>query len=102
MRMRDGLVRAVVLVVTVSLTLVLLPIAINVGTGGTAPAFLEPYVGLAWPLIGVLWAATIVTAFLEVRNRRLPVVSSRSADQPRNRTNAAHCSPASSAGCCTS
>ena len=86
--MRDGLVRAVVLVVTVSLTLVLLPIAINVGTGGTAPAFLEPYVGWAWPLIGVLWAATIVTALLEVRNRRLPVVSSRSADQPRNRRNA--------------
>jgi hypothetical protein len=36
-RIRDGVVRAVVLVVTVSLTLVLLPIAINVGTGGTAP-----------------------------------------------------------------
>ncbi|MGW6200211.1 hypothetical protein ACWF0M_28990 [Kribbella sp. NPDC055110] len=30
--------------VTVSLALVLLPIAINVGTGGTAPTFLEPYV----------------------------------------------------------
>ncbi|MFI5691604.1 NACHT domain-containing protein [Kribbella sp. NPDC051586] len=86
--MRDGLVRAVVLVVTVSLTLVLLPIAINVGTGGTAPAVLEPYVGLAWPLIGVLWAAAIVTALIEVRSRRLPVVSSRSADQPRNRPNA--------------
>jgi hypothetical protein len=86
--MRDGLVRAVVLVVTVSLTLVLLPIAINVGTGGTAPAFLEPYVGWSWPLIGVLWVVAIVTALLEVRNRRLPVVSSRSADQPRNRPNA--------------
>ncbi|WP_329006114.1 NACHT domain-containing protein [Kribbella sp. NBC_00709] len=86
--MRDGLVRAVVLVVTVSLTLVLLPIAINVGTGGTAPAFLEPYVGWAWPLTGVLWAAAIVTAMIEVRSRRLPVVSSRSADQPRNRPNA--------------
>ena len=46
------MVRAVVLVVTVSLTLVLLPVAINVGTGGTAPAFLEPYAGWTWPLDG--------------------------------------------------
>lgn len=43
-----ALLRGVVLVVTVSLALVLLPIAINVGTGGTAPAFLEPYVGWVW------------------------------------------------------
>ena len=49
------MVRAVVLVVTVSLTLVLLPIAINVGTGGTAPRFLAPYAGWTWPLIGLLW-----------------------------------------------
>jgi len=48
--MRDGVVRAVVLVVTVSLTLVLLPIAINVGTGGTAPGFLAPYADWTWSL----------------------------------------------------
>ena len=82
------MVRAVVLVVTVSLTLVLLPIAINVGTGGTAPAFLEPYAGWTWPLIGFLWLVAIVTALFEFRSRRLPTVSGRSADQPRNRPNA--------------
>lgn len=86
--MRDGVVRAVVLVVTVSLTLVLLPIAINVGTGGTAPGFLEPYAAWTWPLIGVLWVVAIVTALLEVRSRRLPMLSGRFADQPRNRPNA--------------
>jgi hypothetical protein len=56
------MVRAVVLAVTVSLTLVLLPIAINVGTGGTAPRFLAPYAGWTWPLIGLLWLVAIVTA----------------------------------------
>ncbi|WP_329483242.1 NACHT domain-containing protein [Kribbella sp. NBC_01484] len=88
MRIRDGMVRAVVLVVTVSLTLVLLPIAINVGTGGTAPRFLAPYAGWTWPLIGLLWLVAIVTALFEFRSRRLPTVSGRSADQPRNRPNA--------------
>ncbi|WP_433164121.1 NACHT domain-containing protein [Kribbella sp. CA-247076] len=88
MRIRDGVLRAVVLVVTVSLTLVLLPIAINVGTGGTAPGFLAPYADWTWPLIGALWLIAIVTALFEVRSRRLPTVSGRSADQPRNRPNA--------------
>ncbi|WP_427896594.1 NACHT domain-containing protein [Kribbella sp. GL6] len=81
-------VSGAVLVVTVSLTVVLLPIAINVGTGGTAPAFLEPYVGLVWPAIGVLWVVAVGTALLEVRNRRQPRISNRTADQPRNRQNA--------------
>ncbi|WP_238173400.1 NACHT domain-containing protein [Kribbella speibonae] len=83
-----ALLRGVVLVVTVSLGLVLLPIAINVGTGGTAPAFLEPYVDWVWPAIGVLWVVAVLTALFELRDRRLPTVSSRAADQPRNRTNA--------------
>ncbi|NOL41915.1 NACHT domain-containing protein [Kribbella sandramycini] len=82
------MLRAVVLVVTVSLTLVLLPIAINVGTGGTAPVFLAPYVGWTWPVIGVLWLIAIGAGLSEVRSHRRPVISSRSADQPRNRPNA--------------
>lgn len=82
------MLRAVVLVVTVSLTLVLLPIAINVGTGGTAPGFLAPYTDWTWPVIGALWLVAIVTALFEFRSRRLPTVSGRSADQPRNRPNA--------------
>jgi len=83
-----GLLRAVVLVLTISLTLVLLPIAINVGTGGTAPAFLEPYVGWTWPVIGLLWVIAIVTGLFEVRSRRTVAQLARSADQPRNRPNA--------------
>ncbi|MGZ0149723.1 NACHT domain-containing protein [Kribbella sp. WER1] len=81
-------VSGAVLVVTVSLTVVLLPIAINVGTGGTAPGFLAPYVGWVWPAIGVLWVVAVGTALLEVRNRRQPRISNRTADQPRNRQNA--------------
>ncbi|WP_328335111.1 NACHT domain-containing protein [Kribbella sp. NBC_00382] len=83
-----GLVRVVVLVVTISLTLVLLPIAINVGTGGTAPRFLEPYVGWTWPAIGVLWLVAIATGLAQYRSRRTVGLSARSADQPRNRPNA--------------
>lgn len=75
-------------ILTVSLTLVLLPIAINVGTGGTAPGFLEPYVGWTWPLIGVLWLVAILTGLWEFRSRRTVGLSARSADQPRNRPNA--------------
>ncbi|MFI5734421.1 NACHT domain-containing protein [Kribbella sp. NPDC051587] len=88
MRIRDSVLRAVVIVLTASSSLVLLPIAINVATGGTAPAFLAPYVGWAWPVIFVLWAILVVTALLEVRSRRgHPVIASRSADRPRNRAN---------------
>ncbi|MDX6282309.1 MAG: hypothetical protein QOH03_3380, partial [Kribbellaceae bacterium] len=83
-----GLVRVVVLVVTISLTLVLLPIAINVGTGGTAPEFLEPYVGWTWPAIGVLWLVAIGTGLAQYRSRRAVGHWARSADQPRNRPNA--------------
>ncbi|MFI5728728.1 NACHT domain-containing protein [Kribbella sp. NPDC051587] len=83
-----GLLRAVVAILTISLTLVLLPIAINVGTGGAAPAFLEPYVAWTWPAIGVLWAIAIVTGLLEIRSRRSGAQYARSADQPRNRPNA--------------
>ncbi len=83
-----GLLRVVVLVVTISLTVVLLPIAINVGTGGTAPEFLAPYVDWTWPLIGVLWLVAIVTGLAEYRSRRTVRKSARSADQPRNRPNA--------------
>jgi len=80
--------RAVLIVLTASLSLVLLPIAINVGTGGTAPAFLAPYAGWSWPLIGLLWLVLVATALAEVRSRRNPVIASRSADKPRNRANA--------------
>ena len=76
------------LVLTISLTLVLLPIAINVGTGGTAPDFLAPYVDWTWPVIGVLWLVAIVTGLFEFRSRRTVRHSARSADQPRNRPNA--------------
>jgi hypothetical protein len=89
MRIRgNGLLRVVVLVLTLSLTLVLLPIAINVGTGGTAPAFLAPYVQWTWPVIGLLWLVAILTGLWEFRSRRTVGHSARSADQPRNRPNA--------------
>jgi hypothetical protein len=83
-----GLLRVIVLIATISMTLVLLPIAINVGTGGTAPAFLAPYVGWTWPTIGILWLIAIITGLLQYRSRRTSALSARSADQPRNRPNA--------------
>ncbi|MEV6287957.1 signal transduction protein [Kribbella sp. NPDC051770] len=83
-----AVLRVALVVVTLSLTLVLLPIAINVGTGGTAPAFLEPYVDWTWPVIGVLWLVAIGTGVWELRSRRTGTFSIRSADQPRNRPNA--------------
>ena len=83
-----SLLRIVLVVLTVSLTLVLLPIAINVGTGGTAPTFLAPYVGWTWPVIGLLWVIAIVTGLLEIRSRRTGAQLARFADQPRNRPNA--------------
>ncbi|WP_238334724.1 NACHT domain-containing protein [Kribbella amoyensis] len=76
------------LVFTVSLTLVLLPIAINVGTGGTAPDFLAEYVRWTWPAVGILWLAAILTGVIEYRSRRIVTRTARSADQPRNRPNA--------------
>ncbi|TDD48744.1 NACHT domain-containing protein [Kribbella antibiotica] len=78
--------RAVVLALTLSSSGVLLPIAINVGTGGTAPPFLAPYVDWVWPLIIVLWAVFVATGLAEIRARqRNPVIAARSGDTPRNR-----------------
>ncbi|TDO55000.1 NACHT domain-containing protein [Kribbella sp. VKM Ac-2527] len=82
------MLRVVVVVLALSLTVVLLPIAINIGTGGTAPAFLAPYAKWTWPAIGFLWLAAIVTGIWEFRSRRTVTHSARSADQPRNRPNA--------------
>ncbi|MBW4721504.1 NACHT domain-containing protein [Saccharothrix obliqua] len=54
-------------------TLVLLPIAINVGTGGTAPGLLGDYQGWLWPAVAVLTALTVVLgAWERLRERDKP------------------------------
>ena len=73
LRSRSRLVNtsALVSIMGAVLTLVLLPIALNLGTGGTLPT---PFQGLgahAWPLIGVLAALTVgLTAWQAVRQPR--------------------------------
>lgn len=55
---KNARVVAVVAIGSVT-TLVLLPIAINVGTGGTAPGLLAPFQGWLWPMVGVLTTVTV-------------------------------------------
>ncbi|MER5644866.1 hypothetical protein [Streptosporangium sp. NPDC002524] len=64
-------------------TLVLLPIAINVATGGTAPSFLTPYGHLIWPAIIVLWLVTAALGTWDRLKRHLRFI-----DPPNNRANA--------------
>ncbi|MEV0054636.1 NACHT domain-containing protein [Saccharopolyspora shandongensis] len=66
----------------------LLPTAINIGTGGTAPAFLAPYTGWTWPVIGVLWAVSVAVGLWEMLARQQSAITSRPVDHPRNRPNA--------------
>ncbi|MFD5427577.1 tetratricopeptide repeat protein [Streptomyces sp. NPDC127084] len=58
-----------VLAIGSSLLSVLLAVAVNVATGGTLPAALAPLGPFAWPLVGLLTAATAVGA---VRAARRP------------------------------
>ncbi|MEU7526966.1 NACHT domain-containing protein [Saccharothrix sp. NPDC042600] len=69
---KSARVVAVVAVGSVT-TLVLLPIAVNVGTGGTAPGFLARFQGWLWPGVGVLTALTVVLgAWERLRDRAVP------------------------------
>jgi hypothetical protein len=81
------MVRVVPLVVSVTVTLVVLPVAINVATGGSLPVFLAPFVGWAWPAVGVLWLVATVLAVRELR-RGDDDVGARFPEHPRNRENA--------------
>lgn len=72
----------------ISVSAVLLPTAINIGTGGTAPAFLAPYTAWTWPVIGVLWAVSVVVGLWEMLARQQSAITSRPVDHPRNRPNA--------------
>ncbi|SDW15253.1 NACHT domain-containing protein [Saccharopolyspora shandongensis] len=72
----------------ISVSAVLLPTAINIGTGGTAPAFLAPYTGWTWPVIGVLWAVSVAVGSWEMLARQQSAITSRPVDHPRNRPNA--------------
>lgn len=81
-------VRALVLVLGLSLSSVLLPTAINIGTGGTPPAVLAPYADWTWAVIGLLWALTLGIGAWEALAGRGSMITSRPVDHPRNRPNA--------------
>ncbi|MEU5852324.1 NACHT domain-containing protein [Saccharopolyspora shandongensis] len=72
----------------ISISAVLLPTAVNIGTGGTPPAFLAPYVTWTWPVIGVLWAGAVAAGLWELLARQQSSITSRPVDHPRNRPNA--------------
>ncbi|MCS7481347.1 NACHT domain-containing protein [Umezawaea endophytica] len=66
-------------------TLVLLPIAINVGTGGTAPGFLARFQDWLWPAVAVLTAVTVVLGTWDrLRAKSEPYLKGRW-DHPSNR-----------------
>ncbi|MEU4765694.1 hypothetical protein AB0H12_20800 [Actinosynnema sp. NPDC023794] len=77
--------RVVAVVATGSVTtLVLLPIAINVGTGGTAPGFLAGYVGWLWPAVVGLTALTVLLGTWErLRDKGTSYLFAK-ADHPGN------------------
>jgi Cdc6-like AAA superfamily ATPase len=64
-----------------------MPIAINIGTGGTPPKFLKPYQHLSWPVI-LCCVVVIVGVTLERRLRPKRSFSPASSGHPRNRERA--------------
>ncbi|TKK87400.1 hypothetical protein FDA94_18045 [Herbidospora galbida] len=62
--------RTVLLVLAAADGLVLLPIVINYATGGEAPAWLKPYEGWIWPLVGLLAVTAIVFTVLQSLEKR--------------------------------
>ncbi|MEY7973068.1 NACHT domain-containing protein [Saccharomonospora xinjiangensis] len=79
--------RGVAIVLAVTTNAVLMPTAINIGTGGTPPGFLAPFVEWTWPAIGVLWGIVIAAGLWEWSSQRTSVTH-RPIDHPRNRPNA--------------
>ncbi|MDX3661701.1 NACHT domain-containing protein [Streptomyces sp. ID05-26A] len=71
-------------------TLVLLPIAINVGTGGTAPPLLQPLTGWLWPLVGLMFLVAVALGVWDrIGDARPPKVSDRWRNQHERTSNLA-------------
>jgi hypothetical protein len=89
-RVRRGARRAVSAVLGTATTLVLLPIAINVGTGGTAPPLLQPFVGWLWPSVGLLFVVAVALGVWDrIGDARPPKVSDRWRDPNERASNLA-------------
>ncbi|GLX97880.1 hypothetical protein [Herbidospora sp. NBRC 101105] len=57
---------ALMVVLATAVGSVLLPVAINIATGGAVPAWLEPHRSWAWPVVLVLGLVSIVLAVLQL------------------------------------
>ncbi|WP_433833201.1 NACHT domain-containing protein [Actinoplanes sp. CA-015351] len=68
--------------------LVLIPTAVNIGTGGEAPGFLMPYVGLLWPAVLVLCAVAIGVEVWSRTTKTAQPESARPDADVRNERNA--------------
>ncbi|WP_158852116.1 NACHT domain-containing protein [Saccharothrix deserti] len=77
--------RVVLIGVAVVVGAVLVPAAINIGTGGSLPGPLEGFEPWAWPVVGAGLVVLIALGVLEFRRSRESV---RAYDHPRNRPNA--------------
>ncbi|WP_061298982.1 NACHT domain-containing protein [Herbidospora cretacea] len=62
--------RIILLTLAAADGLVLLPVLINIATGGAAPAWLEPYRGWVWSLVAVLAVIAIVFAVLQAAEKK--------------------------------
>jgi hypothetical protein len=78
---------AVIVIISVTVNLVLLPFAINLATGASPPAFLMPYVKWLWPGIVVLWIVSTGFGLWELSRKRSSSISRIKPDHPKNRPN---------------
>src|SRR4051812_15933318 len=64
--------------------LLIIPVAVNVGTGGEAPRWLQPYAGLLWP-VAIMCVLLIIA--LEIWDKIPMSKDSMSARRPHDRRN---------------
>lgn len=64
--------------------LLVVPIAVNIGTGGTPPPWLAPFTGALWPVALGCVVAVVALELVEQRGSVRDVIAARRPDDPRN------------------
>jgi hypothetical protein len=79
---------AIIAVFIVFIASIVLPLTINLVTGGTAPHALKPYSHYYWPIIAGSFLVLAIYTLPAVFNKRLPTAATHTSTHPNNRPKA--------------
>ena len=77
------MLRIAQIIITAVAGLLVVPVAVNIGTGGQAPGWLQPYVDWLWP-VALVGVAVVVALEILTQRRDSAGISPRRPQDPRN------------------